>query len=163
VTDFQGTTANVQKGLIQIDDNKSAHPIDKVLYSDQYYPDFVTLCSQRKLTLSDFCKAVVYADLSSTINAKDFANTVFVPNNKAFTKQELGAGKVPTVAQVQDVVKFHVVPGVKVRPSVVLRQCCAVRSCLQYYQATVQPSTAGSAPQWVVLWYCSFADQSHTG
>eukprot|EP00775_Hariotina_reticulata_P005394 gene5394-5628_t len=116
VSDFQGNTANVQKGLIQIDNNKTAHPIDKVLFSDQYYPDFVTLCAQRKLTLSDFCKTVVYADVNGTINARDFANTVFVPNNVAFTKLNLGAGKIPTVAQVQDVVKFHVVPGVQALP-----------------------------------------------
>lgn len=71
--------------------------------TDEYYTDFASLCRQRKTTLTDFCKALVYTGLNDTVNAKGFENTVFVPNNKAFTKLDLGAGKVPPPAKAAEV------------------------------------------------------------
>lgn len=111
VTDVQGFTANV-KPHIAIDDNKTLHPIDKVMMPDSVFFDLKSLCEFRTLTLKDFCRTLVYANLNATLSPANLEVTVFVPNNKAFIKGlELNGGVVPTPARAADLLKYHVLPG----------------------------------------------------
>lgn len=112
VADIQGNTATVSK-TFAIDGKKSGHGIDKVLMPDTVFVNFADLCAFRPLTLKTFCHALAYADLNSTVNAAGFANTVFVPNNEAFTKAKvnLDGGEAPTVAKTAEILKYHVLPG----------------------------------------------------
>lgn len=106
----QGVSASVDPAYLAIDENKTAHKIDRVLLSDKYYVSFKSLCAQRD-TVADFCRAVVYAGLGETVNAAGFSATLFVPNNKAFTAVRLAGAKPPPPAKVADVLKYHVLAG----------------------------------------------------
>eukprot|EP00878_Enallax_costatus_P000167 GHUV01000218.1.p1 GENE.GHUV01000218.1~~GHUV01000218.1.p1 ORF type:complete len:426 (+),score=137.31 GHUV01000218.1:154-1431(+) len=113
VTDVQGNTANVQKPF-EIDARKTGHPIDKVLMPASVFFSFADLCKFRAAFLKDFCNAVKYAGLNSTLNSGKFDATVFVPNNHAFVKAiSLDGGNVPSVAATADILKYHVVSGYK--------------------------------------------------
>lgn len=111
VTDVQGFTANVNKH-VAIDDNKTLHPVDKVLLPDSVFFDLKQLCEFRPLTLKTFCQALVYAGLNASLSPANQEITVFVPNNKAFAKGvQLNGGVVPSPAKTADLLKYHVIPG----------------------------------------------------
>ncbi|KAF8055656.1 RPA1A [Scenedesmus sp. PABB004] len=114
VTDVQGNVANVKK-YFAIDDNKSAHPVDKVLLSDNVFTSFAALCRLRLLTISTFCHAYLYAGLNDTLAGGRAPLTVFVPNNAAIVKAELKltGGAAPSPAEAAAIIKYHVVPGVR--------------------------------------------------
>lgn len=110
-----GAAANVDPAYVAVDDNKTIHVVDKVLYGDGYYPSFSALCNARAITLSQFCQAAAVAGLDSTLDAPaGFDHTLFVPSNKAFiaAKLDLGAGAAaPSASAVADVLKYHVLAG----------------------------------------------------
>lgn len=113
VTASQGVVANVNPKYIKVDEEKTVHLIDAVLFSDQYYTSWASLCTQRP-TIQDFCKALTYAGLAGAVDAPGFSHTVFVPNDKAFTGAiNLAApGKnIPSPSKVADVLKYHVLAG----------------------------------------------------
>lgn len=80
------------------------------LAPDGYYPSFKSLCKERD-SVTDFCRAVMYAGLGDVVDGKDFAHTLFVPNNKAFTPVALAGAQAAAPSAVADILKYHVLAG----------------------------------------------------
>ncbi|KAF8060310.1 hypothetical protein HT031_004846 [Scenedesmus sp. PABB004] len=139
VEDFQKNTATVIKANLAKVGSHNVHVIDRVLMSGAYWASFKTMAKILPGYFSTALKATEKAGMAGTITAEGFSDTVFLPTNAAF--KESGISLDVPAADIEAVLKYHVVHGARIIPGGVTSG--EKLKTLQGQDITIELSTSG--------------------